>query len=57
MSLGFYFQTALRVRVRGVVRGRTWDWTDMGLDGHGIGRIWDPFWDRRDLPWDSSWER
>ncbi len=52
--------------------GRTWDRMDMGLDGHGIpSRIavtfrmippgnkqtWDPFWDQRDLPWDSSWEQ
>jgi hypothetical protein len=34
-----------------------WDRTDMGSDGPGIGRTWDPFWDRRDLPWDSSWEQ
>jgi len=26
-------------------------------NGHGIGQTWDPFWDRCDLPYDSSWER
>ncbi len=37
--------TDLTFRVRGVVRGWTWDPTDMGLDGHGIGWTWDPLWD------------
>jgi hypothetical protein len=34
-----------------------WDQTDMGSEGHGIGRTWDPFSDRRDLPYGSFWER
>ncbi len=57
MRLRMRIYTDLKVCVQGVVRGRTWDPTDMGSDRHGIGRTWDPFWDRCDLPWDFFWEQ
>ncbi len=64
MSLGFYSKSeAYLVSLCPDGIGRTWDWTDLGSDGHGIPSgievtfPWDSFWDRRDFPWDSFWDQ
>jgi hypothetical protein len=60
MSLGFYSKSEaylISLCPDRIFFMSGWDQMDMGSDGHGIGRTWDPFWDCCDLPYDSFWER